>query len=333
MNATCTLSKAGLPEAIRSIVAAIGNAFNMLPAPRRAIQRFGLGRSQSGPMQSARTKESKVWRARGAIFFVTRRCDINHATWALRFWQWRLWPSLEVCGVCDTIVAHMYGNSHWGRLFATVLRAGLGLLCLCACVPLFGRGAAVAAQGSFASASGFAPRFAIADFDGDRKPDLATIEFERDAALGTRYSIRLHLSAGDESAIGITGPQGGLQLEPRDVNGDDAIDLIVTTALDSHFVAVLLNDGHGKFTLARAGEFPDIENDQGVRLNAARERGEGYGTLQLTRGTFGIESLVACGAGPKRDARLLLVSLQHIILADFQRGKSGRSPPADVPYF
>ena len=123
MNATCTLSKAGLPEAIRSIVAAIGNAFNMLPAPRRAIQRFGLGRSQSGPMQSARTKESKVWRARGAIFFVTRRCDINHATWALRFWQWRLWPSLEVCGVCDTIVAHMYGNSHWGRLFATVLRA------------------------------------------------------------------------------------------------------------------------------------------------------------------------------------------------------------------
>jgi hypothetical protein len=205
-----------------------------------------------------------------------------------------------------------------------------GLLCLCACVTLFGHGTAAAAQGTFVGSKGFAPQFAIADFDGDRKPDLATIEVERDASIGTRYSIRLQLSAGRESAIGITGPWGGLQLEPRDVNGDDAIDLIVTTALDSHFVAVLLNDGHGKFTEARAGEFPAIERDRGVRVHAADEPAQEYGTLQVSRSTFGIEGLVACGASTEREAKVLPVGLQEVSLADFQQGKSGRSPPQGV---
>jgi hypothetical protein len=149
-------------------------------------------------------------------------------------------------------------------------RGSLSLLCLCVFALVLGRNAAEAAQGTSGGAGGFAPGFAIADFDGDQKPDLATVQVERDAAGGTRYSIRLQLSAGEESAIRITGPQGGLELVARDVNGDDVIDLVVTTAMGSHFVAVLINDGHGKFTLAKAGAFPSIESDQGVRLDAAQ---------------------------------------------------------------
>lgn len=209
-------------------------------------------------------------------------------------------------------------------------RVGLNLLCLCACAVVFGCGAAEAAQGSFVGTSGFAPRFAIADFDGDRKPDLATVQIERDAVMGTRYSIRLQLSAGGESAIVITGPLGGLQIMPRDVNGDDAMDLIVTTALDSHFVAVLLNDGHGKFTQARAGDFPIIEKNEEVRLSAACGPAEECATLQVTRGTYGIVELIESGASPERNARLLLVGLHEVSLADFRQGKSGRSPPGSV---
>jgi len=192
---------------------------------------------------------------------------------------------------------------------------------------VFGRGAAEAAQGTFVGTSGFRSRFAIADFDGDRKPDLATVQIERDAVMGTRYSIRLQLSAGGESAIGITGPLGGLQLVPRDVNGDDAMDLIVTTASDSRFVVVLLNDGHGKFTQARAGDFPGIEKDEGVRLSAVRGPAEECATLQVTRGTFGVEGLIERSASPERNSRLLLVGLHKVSLADSRQGKSGRSPP------
>ena len=120
---------------------------------------------------------------------------------------------------------------------------------------VFGRTVAVAAQGTSGGTRGFSPRFAIADFDGDRKPDVATVQLVREAALDSVYFIRLQLSTGEESAMRIIRPQGGLELVARDVNGDDAMDLVVTAAMGSHFVAVLINDGHGKFTLAKAGAF------------------------------------------------------------------------------
>lgn len=209
-------------------------------------------------------------------------------------------------------------------------RVSLSLVCLCVCVAICGRGTAEAAQGTFAGTSQFTPRFAIADFDGDRKPDLATVQVERDAVIGTRYSIRLQLSAGEESAIGITAPQGGLQLVARDVNGDDAIDLIVVTALDSHFVAVLLNDGHGKFTQAKAGAFPSVENDERVRLAAAQRAADECAPLQVTRSTFGIEALHNSGTGLSHKSKFAPPAICDSNLPDIRPVKSGRSPPSAV---
>ncbi len=224
----------------------------------------------------------------------------------------------------------MTGNTNSGRTLIVITRLIWGLLCLCGAVALSGHDATEAAQGSFPGKSRFTPRFAIADFDGDLKPDLATVQVEQDAARGTHYSIRLQLSAGEESAIAITGPLGGLQLEPRDVNGDDALDLIVTTAMASRFVAILINDGHGKFRLARDGEFPGIEKDQGVRLGVAQIPAEEHATLQLPRSTFGIEELTESGAVPERNSRFLLVGPYPEKLVGFRQGKSARSPPAIV---
>ena len=78
----------------------------------------------------------------------------------------------------------------------------------------------------------------------------------------TDYSIRLRLSRGFESAIGITAPSGGLQLSSRDVNGDNILDVVVRTALDSNLVAVLINDGNGNFSLAKPELFPDCRMKQ-----------------------------------------------------------------------
>jgi hypothetical protein len=218
------------------------------------------------------------------------------------------------------------------RKIADVARVSLGLLCLCVLAMLLGRNAAEAAHGTSGGAGGFAPGFAIADFDGDHKPDLATVQIERDAAGGARYSIRLQLSAGEESAIGITGPQGGLELVARDVNGDDVIDLVVTTAMGSHFVAVLINDGHGKFTLAKAGAFPSIESDQGARLDAAQELAEDCAALQFTWSTFGIEALHDAGTGLEQKLKFSLVGDGNANLPDVRLGKSGRSPPVGVSF-
>jgi len=97
--------------------------------------------------------------------------------------------------------------------------------------------------------------YAIADFDGDRKPDLAVIEVASQRSVRTNYSIHLRLSRGTESTFGVSAPSGGVRVAARDVNGDDILDLIVTSLPDEHVVAVLLNDGHGQFSWAEPSAY------------------------------------------------------------------------------
>jgi hypothetical protein len=99
--------------------------------------------------------------------------------------------------------------------------------------------------------------FAIADFDGDSRPDLATVRVAQSSSVSTRYWIDLQLSSGPRHALGIiTAPTGGLQISSRDVNGDNFLDVIVTTSWTNRPVAVLLNDGHGNFTRSDSSAVP-----------------------------------------------------------------------------
>lgn len=127
----------------------------------------------------------------------------------------------------------------------------LGVFCSC--------GGALHASDKPAFPRAVTAHFAIADFDGDRIPDLATVQTEgAGSSAHTRYSIRFELTAGLPQIIGVTAPAGGLQIIARDVNGDKMLDLLVSTEWLHQPVAILLNDGHGKFTLcdsAAAREF------------------------------------------------------------------------------
>lgn len=97
--------------------------------------------------------------------------------------------------------------------------------------------------------------FAIADFDGDHRPDLATLQTCRDCSAAGSYWIQLQLSAAGPQSIHVFGPPGGLVVEARDVNGDHAVDLVLFTAWSRQPVAVLLNNGHGSFSRAEPGAF------------------------------------------------------------------------------
>jgi len=126
----------------------------------------------------------------------------------------------------------------------------------CALMALTARAATVETQESTApTATQWNSRFAIGDFDGDSRPDLATVQSGPDRS-GTRYWIHLEFSTGLRDAIGVTAPSGGLHITSRDVNGDHFLDLVVTTAWQHRPVAVLLNDGHGRFTLRDPALFP-----------------------------------------------------------------------------
>jgi len=130
-------------------------------------------------------------------------------------------------------------------------------------------------------------QFVIADLDGDRKPDLALVELGSQRSAKTNYSIRFRFSAGAESAIGVSAPFGGLRVAARDVNGDDNIDLIVTSNLDESFIEVLLNDGHGNFSVAAPGTYAELENESPVLLNGPAGPLADRTTLASLRSSFG----------------------------------------------
>ena len=99
--------------------------------------------------------------------------------------------------------------------------------------------------------------FSVADFDGDSRPDLASVQAGKSDSLRTDYWIQLQLSAAGRQTFRIVAPMGGIQIASRDVNGDNALDLVLTSARLRQPVAILLNDGRGTFSRVDPGAFPE----------------------------------------------------------------------------
>jgi len=143
----------------------------------------------------------------------------------------------------------------WCARHACALMSLAGSVLLGMCVGA--NGVASLETSARALQAGSRVHFAIADFDGDQKPDLATVQTGDSSQHESHYRICLQLSSGSQQSFGVTAPMGGLQLAPLDVNDDHILDLVVSTTWLRQPVAILLNDGHGKFTLADPRAYPE----------------------------------------------------------------------------
>jgi hypothetical protein len=171
-----------------------------------------------------------------------------------------------------------------------------------------------------------AQHFAMADFDGDSKPDFARVQVGQISS--SRYWIDFQLSSGLRQAIGVTAPPGGLRLSPEDVNGDAFPDLIVTTAWLRRPVAVLLNDGHGNFTLREPGGFPaSIWESHEICLAASVQVKDSAAALFTRNSSAKCEISGGLTAPQHGDERLAFEACHHpyfsLVLFAF-----GRAPPA-----
>lgn len=132
--------------------------------------------------------------------------------------------------------------------------AGLLVVVLCL-ITSFARPGRAHDRASYGGRPARAMPVALGDFDGDSRPDVATVQMGQASPSHARYWILFQFSSGLRQSIGVTAPVGGLQIAPRDVNGDNRLDLVVSTAWLNEPVAVLLNDGHGNFSLHDANSF------------------------------------------------------------------------------
>ncbi len=98
---------------------------------------------------------------------------------------------------------------------------------------------------------------AVADLDGDGRPDLAFVRAEGRSTKGFSYRVELTLSTRPaQSSFSLTAPEGGLHIIPRDVNGDGELDLVITSARLRAPVGVWINDSHGGFSRSDRDTFP-----------------------------------------------------------------------------
>jgi len=123
------------------------------------------------------------------------------------------------------------------------------LLCTLWALAGWASGAATPAGRQLPIASSFCNQgCAIADLDGDGRPDLAVANLEGRGPTGFRYRIDLDLTSGaGGSSFRVFAQRGGLRIIPRDVNGDWEPDLIITSARSFTPIGVWINDGHGAF--------------------------------------------------------------------------------------
>jgi hypothetical protein len=209
-----------------------------------------------------------------------------------------------------------------GLVCFLTLEMGLGLQVYRGDPSFFGEGGRHAARAGMC--------FAIADFDGDRQPDLATIEVASQRWIKSNYSIHLQLSRGAESAFGVSAPSGGVRISARDVNGDDILDLIVTSLSDEHVVAVLLNDGHGQFSSAEPSAYAALAKESDLFLKGQEELPADKLTVASLRHSFEGEGAKSSTTPEALSAHSVTLPETSPLLSTQLRVCWGRSPPPVV---
>jgi len=173
--------------------------------------------------------------------------------------------------------------------------------------------------------------FAIADFDGDLHPDLASIQTGPDDSGTTDYWIQLQLSASGRQSIRLAGPSGGLLIEARDVNGDRAVDLVLVTAWFRKPVAIFLNDGHGRFSRAEPAAFPAAFSALAPRWASTSGRATDCAGVP-PQSRAGLCSQVEVLALFRQRANATAVSNAGFPLSSFVISHAGRAPPSQVQH-
>lgn len=209
------------------------------------------------------------------------------------------------------------------------LRGSLSLILLAGALT----GAAVGADVPKPSSISVGPSlpFAVADFDGDHRPDLVGVQTGQIGVSRTNYWIQLQLSASGRQTISIVAPAGGLQIAARDVNGDQIPDLILTTTWLRQPVAIFINDGHGTFTRVATTAYPQAFRESQTSWDSSTDRiPDSAAAPPSSREGFYITT-----------ARLPHAERQTSTVAHSSRGflpslllisSPGRAPPSEIPY-
>jgi hypothetical protein len=180
-------------------------------------------------------------------------------------------------------------------------------------------------------ASGPGLTIAIADFDGDRHLDLASVQMGRSESGSSTYWIQFQFSSSGRQSVQLVAPAGGLGIEARDVNGDHTVDLIFTTAWLRKPVAILLNDGHGRFSRVEPAAYPAAFDESGTNwASGTRLRADSVALAPQSR--IGIHLAGKNQSHHRYSSEALRSSVPEFPVAPTVFFSVGRAPPSAVTH-
>jgi hypothetical protein len=91
---------------------------------------------------------------------------------------------------------------------------------------------------------------AVADLDGDHQPDLASGINTGHTSAGYSYRVDLDLTGNpDRKSFSVLSQEpNGVNIQAVDVDGDQDLDLVITSRWSMQPIGVWINDGTGSFT-------------------------------------------------------------------------------------
>jgi hypothetical protein len=210
---------------------------------------------------------------------------------------------------------------------ASFLRGFLALFLLASALAGAAAGADVPKPSTLSVGPGLS--FAVADFDGDQRPDLVGVETGESGVSHTNYWIQLQLTVSGRQTISILAPSGGLQIAARDVNGDQIPDLILTTTWLRQPVAIFINDGHGTFSRVAPDAFPDAFRESQTGWDSSAHRmPDSVAVASSSRTGFCIATTRWLRAQGQTSA--VASSSRGFWSSPFLLSSPGRAPPSEV---
>jgi hypothetical protein len=191
-------------------------------------------------------------------------------------------------------------------------------------------GPAIPALPNTEASRGFlAHPWTIADLDGDHHPDTAQSGEIGIGVHGYVYTVEFQLSGGLRytSFAVSTASRLGLNIVPRDIDGDSDLDLVITTGALHQPVGVWLNDGKGAFTRADASLYLAQDGTQGLGfLETRRDQSPLLASNEGPRPTSIIPKTAALWH-LKADVSRLQISAIAPASSDHAGEKQSRAPP------
>jgi hypothetical protein len=168
---------------------------------------------------------------------------------------------------------------------------------------------------------------AMADFTGDRHPDLATLELDRLDSWRAHYVIEIQLTEGGRQSLRLTAPARSLIITPMDVTGDGTLDLVVRSVGSKVPVAVFLNDGCGHFSVNESARFSTALRDVpiGPGVSASHLR---FDSAAIPRGPYAADFQLQPRYSLRDPGRPPFLAYDGALARLFLPLRTERAPPA-----